>query len=73
MMSYFISISNSNSSSKIETLLHTFLAVMLAVPLFVFYWGFVFLSFQISDFAEDFDKIERNINIHLKIFRIYKR
>ncbi len=44
------------------------LAVMLAVILFVlFFIGiFVFLSFQISDFAEDFDKIERNINIHLK-------
>jgi len=44
------------------------LAVMLAVLLFVlFFIGvFVFLSFQISDFAEDFDKIERNINIHLQ-------
>jgi len=44
------------------------LAVMLAVVLFVlFFIGvFVFLSFQISDFAEDFDKIERNINIHLQ-------
>ena len=44
------------------------LAVMLAVLLFVlFFVGvFVFLSFQISDFAEDFDKIERNINIHLQ-------
>ena len=44
------------------------LAVMLAVLLFVlFFIGvFVFLSFQISDFAADFDKIERNINIHLR-------
>jgi predicted PurR-regulated permease PerM len=43
------------------------LAVMLAVLLFVlFFIFFVFLSFQISDFAEDFDKIERNINIHIQ-------
>lgn len=44
------------------------LAVMLAVLLFVliFIGLFVFLSFQISDFAADFDKIERNINIHLR-------
>ncbi|TDD77067.1 AI-2E family transporter [Flavobacterium caseinilyticum] len=44
------------------------LAVMLAVILFVlFFIGlFVFLSIQISDFANDFDKIERNINIHLR-------
>lgn len=43
------------------------LAVMIAVILFVliFIALFVFLSFQISDFADDFDKIERNINIHL--------
>jgi hypothetical protein len=44
---------------------------MLAVLLFVlFFIGvFVFLSFQISDFAEDFDKIEANINIHIQIFK----
>ncbi|RTY92152.1 MULTISPECIES: AI-2E family transporter [unclassified Flavobacterium] len=43
------------------------LAVMLAVLLFVllFLGLFVFLSFQISDFADDFDKIERNITIHI--------
>jgi predicted PurR-regulated permease PerM len=42
------------------------LAVMISVLLFVllFLGLFVFLSFQISDFANDFDKIERNINIH---------
>lgn len=46
---------------------HVF-AVMIAVLLFVlFFIGlFVFLSYQISDFAEDFDKIEKNINIHLR-------
>jgi predicted PurR-regulated permease PerM len=43
------------------------LAVMLAVLLFVlFFIVLSFLSFQISDFAEDFDKIERNINIHIQ-------
>lgn len=44
------------------------LAVMTAVILFVllFIGVFVFLSIQISDFAEDFDKIQRNINIHLR-------
>ena len=44
------------------------LAVMLAVILFVllFIGLFVFLSIQISDFANDFDKIERNISIHLR-------
>lgn len=49
------------------------LAVMLAVVLFVlFFIGlFVFLSFQISDFAADFDKIERNINIHLRNIQGY--
>lgn len=43
------------------------LAVMIVVILFIlFFIGlFVFLSYQISDFAEDFDKIEKNINIHL--------
>lgn len=43
------------------------LAVMIAVILFVliFIGLFVFLTFQISDFTDDFDKIERNINIHL--------
>lgn len=42
------------------------LAVMVSVLLFVLLILslFVFLSFQISDFANDFDKIERNINIH---------
>lgn len=43
------------------------LAVMLAVLLFVvLIVGIVmFISFQISDIASDFDKIERNINIHI--------
>lgn len=44
------------------------LAVMITVLLFVllFIGLFVFLSFQISDFTDDFDKIEKNINIHLR-------
>ena len=51
------------------------LAVMIAVILFVliFIGLFVFLSFQISDFADDFDKIERNINIHLSNIQVFVR
>lgn len=51
------------------------LAVMIAVILFVliFIGLFVFLSFQISDFADDFDKIERNINIHLRNIQFFVR
>lgn len=43
------------------------IAVMTAVILFVlvFIGLFVFLSFQISDFVNDFDKIEKNITIHI--------
>lgn len=43
------------------------LAVMLSVILFViFIVGIVmFISFQISDMASDFDKIQRNIDIHI--------
>ncbi|MFN7100787.1 MAG: AI-2E family transporter, partial [Flavobacterium sp.] len=51
------------------------LAVMIAVLLFVlFFVGlFVFLSFQISDFTEDFDKIEKNLTIHLANIQDYIR
>lgn len=51
------------------------LAVMIAVILFVlFFVGlFVFLSFQISDFTEDFDKIEKNLAIHLGNIQDYIR
>lgn len=51
------------------------LAVMIAVILFVlFFVGlFVFLSFQISDFTEDFDKIEKNLTIHLGNIQDYIR
>ena len=51
------------------------LAVMTAVILFVlvFIGLFVFLSFQISDFVNDFDKIERNITIHLNNIQGYIR
>lgn len=53
---------------KVKVYFPHVLAVMLAVILFVliFIGLFVFLSFQISDFAADFDKIEKNINIHLR-------
>ncbi len=51
------------------------LAVMIAVILFVlFFVGlFVFLSFQISDFTEDYDKIEKNLTIHLANIQDYIR
>ena len=51
------------------------LAVILSVVLLVlvFLGLFVFLSFQISDFASDFDKIEQNINIHLSNVQAYVR
>ncbi|MCL6462283.1 MAG: AI-2E family transporter [Flavobacterium micromati] len=51
------------------------LAVIMAVILMVlFFVGlFVFLSIQITDFATDFDKIERNINIHLTNVQGYVR
>lgn len=51
------------------------IAVMTAVILFVlvFIGLFVFLSFQISDFANDFDKIERNITIHLNNIQVFIR
>jgi len=51
------------------------LAVIIAVILLVlvFIGLFVFLSFQISDFASDFDKIEKNINIHLSNAQGYIR
>lgn len=53
---------------KVKVYFPHVLAVMLAVILFVliFIGLFVFLSFQISDFAADVDKIEKNINIHLR-------
>ncbi|PWA04781.1 AI-2E family transporter [Flavobacterium psychrotolerans] len=43
------------------------IAVMVSVILFVILIVgiFMFISFQISDIASDFDKIERNINIHV--------
>jgi predicted PurR-regulated permease PerM len=51
------------------------LAVIIVVILFVlvFIGLFVFLSYQISDFAEDFDKIEKNLNIHLSNIQVYIR
>jgi predicted PurR-regulated permease PerM len=51
------------------------LAVIIAVILLVlFFVGlFVFLSIQITDFASDFDKIQRNINIHLSNAQGYVR
>ncbi|TDE07222.1 AI-2E family transporter [Flavobacterium sandaracinum] len=53
---------------KVRIRLPHVLAVMISVILFVliFIGLFVFLSFQISDFAADFDKIERNISIHIR-------
>jgi predicted PurR-regulated permease PerM len=47
------------------------IAVILVVLLFV--GLFVFLSIQITDFARDFDKIERNINIHFINAQSYVR
>lgn len=43
------------------------IAVMVSVILFVILimGVFMFISFQISDIASDFDKIEKNINIHI--------
>ena len=43
------------------------IAVMITVLLFIlFFIGlFAFLSIQISEMANDFNKIERNINIHI--------
>jgi hypothetical protein len=68
MMSFICYFTVSNSAvSKIETLLSTCFSSYAGCTFvcFVFIF-FVFLSFQISDFAEDFDKIERNINIHIQ-------
>ena len=51
------------------------IAVMITVLLFVlFFIGlFAFLSLQISEMANDFNKIERNINIHIHNIQQYIR
>lgn len=51
------------------------LAVIISVIILVliFMGLFAFLSFQISDFANDFDKIENNINIHFNNIQAYVR
>jgi predicted PurR-regulated permease PerM len=51
------------------------IAVMVTVLLFIlFFIGlFAFLSIQISEMANDFNKIERNINIHIQNIQHYIR
>ena len=51
------------------------LAVITSVFAFVllFVGIFTFISFQITDIANDFDKIEKNISIHISNLKIYLR